>query len=393
MQCGLCYQDTRQVFLDLGQQPLANKYPTEAQKPQEPRYAMQPTFCTTCWCVQLDSEVPRQVFFEDYYYLSSVNPGLVRHFESLAKTLATAKLVVDIGSNDGVLLKPLKALGVRAVGVEPSRNVSQIALDAGLPTIVDFFNAQSAAQVRTDYGQPDVIVASSIFTHLDAPHTFLDDACQLLTPDGRLIIEVEYVGAIIQTGQFERFYFDRIYYYSLASLRQLAEQHGFTLTDAEFIATHGTSVRATFTKNSTITKVSPKVLKLLADEAAILNIHRLNAFTKQAQHEAAALKHLLITLKHQGYKVAGYGAPARVATITNFAGIDTEHLRYIVDDSPLKQHRFSPGQHIPIVPHTHLQTEPCDTLLVFAWEYFHDIKSKTPGNYRYFFPIPAKEVF
>lgn len=392
MLCGLCRQPSRQTFLDLGQQPLANKYPTHEQKHTENRYAMQPTFCTTCRCVQLDSEVPREIFFEDYYYLSSVNAGLVRHFEHLAETLTHAKLVVDVGSNDGILLKPLKHLGVQAVGIEPSHNVSKLALDADLDTIVDFFNERSAAQVQSRYGQPDVIVASSIFTHLDDPHTFLDNAHHLLVDHGQLIIEVEYVGAIINTGQFERFYFDRIFYYSLASLRQLAEQHGFALTQAEFIATHGTSLRVVFTKTAPAETLPLDVIKLLAEEAQILNLTRLAGFAKQAHHDAQALKHLLEALQHQGYTIAGYGAPARVATITNFANIGPEHLQYIVDDSPLKQHRFSPGKHVPILPQSQLQTQPCDVLLVFAWEYFTDIKQKTSGKYRYFFPIPAKEV-
>lgn len=209
MKCQLCGHDHAVEFLNLGKQPLANKYPTEAQFKAEEFFPLAMYFCSRCKNVQLGTIVSREKMFEDYYYLSSVNGGLVRHFEKLAKKIANAQFVVDIGSNDGILLKPLKALGVRAIGVEPSINVSKIANDQELETICSFFDAATAAEIEKTYGNPDVIIASSVFTHLEEPHDFIEALKTLLTEDGRFVIEVEYIGNILRHIQFEQFYLDR----------------------------------------------------------------------------------------------------------------------------------------------------------------------------------------
>src|SRR5947207_2092155 len=145
MKCDLCLSNKATLVLDLGKQPLANKYPKgDKDFKKEDFFPLTVFFCTNCKNVQLGTMVSRERMFEDYYYLSSVNPGLVRHFEALAEKLRGAEFLVDIGSNDGILLKPLKALGVKAIGVDPSINVGKIANDAGLETIVAFFDAPTA---------------------------------------------------------------------------------------------------------------------------------------------------------------------------------------------------------------------------------------------------------
>lgn len=374
-------------------QPLANKYPTFETLGQEQRHPMHVMFCGACRNVQLSTTISRDEMFVDYYYLSSVNLGLVRHFERLAETLKASRFVVDIGSNDGILLKPLKQLGVKCLGVEPSVNVSKIAVDAGLPTLVQFFNEKCAREIIALHEKPDVIVASSIFTHLEDPHDFLKSIAILLADDGKCIIEVEYIASIIASGQFERFYFDRVFYYSVTSLRDLCALHGLTLTDVTLIKPHGGSLQATIMKPlPTCPAPTARVAEFLENEAASLTKDALLAFSSTAKTNAQALRQLLIDLKAQGIHVAGYGSPARVATITNFANIGPDLIEFLVDDSPLKHHRFSPGKHIPIVPKSTLDGAKIDALMVFAWEYFADIKKKTAGNYRYFFPIPAREV-
>src|SRR3989344_2825213 len=166
MKCLLCHQDKAVEFLNLGEQPLANKYPaTEDSFETEDFSPLAVFFCPDCKNVQLGTIVSRERMFEDYYYLSSVNPGLVRHFEEMAKKFAKSNFVVDIGSNDGILLKPLKEMGVMAIGVDPSINVSKIANDAGLETLVSVFDQKTAEMIKRQYGRPDVVVASSIFTH------------------------------------------------------------------------------------------------------------------------------------------------------------------------------------------------------------------------------------
>ena len=394
MKCDLCYQATGVEFLDLGMQPLANKYPTKDMFASEDFFPLKTFFCTNCKNVQLGTKVSRERMFEDYYYLSSVNPGLVRHFNEFAKKLAGAKLVIDVGSNDGILLKPLKEMGVQAVGIEPSINVGKIANDAGLETIISFFDTASVEEVKKKYGLADVVVASSIFTHLEDPHTFIEDVKLALTDDGAFIIEVEYIGNIIRDVQFERFYLDRIFYYSLTSLNTLFALHGMYVGDVEMIEPHGGSLRVTGYMVGKGPGVSESVKAFLKEETETLTAEKMHGFRKTVDDYLSLFKTKLQEYKKEGVYVAGYGAPARVSTICNYGHIGPELIEFIVDDSPLKQNKFSPGTHIPIMQKSYLDglAKKPDVLVVFAYEYFEDIKKKTQGHYRYLIAIPPREV-
>jgi SAM-dependent methyltransferase len=392
MNCQLCGHEHPVKFLDLGSQPLANKYPTREQFEAEDFYPLAMFFCPRCKNVQLGTVVSRERMFEDYYYLSSVNAGLVRHFEGLAKKLAGARFVVDVGSNDGILLKPLKELGVNAVGIEPSINVSKIANDQGLTTICSFFDAACAAEVEKTYGKADVIVASSVFTHLENPHQFIDAVASLLADNGRFIIEVEYIGNILHHVQFERFYLDRIFYYSLTSLKHLFEAHDMMVSDVENIEPHGGSLQVTIVRKRQGAAPSSNVTALLAQENETLTVDKLQEFSRSVDTQTNAFRERLADYQKSNLKVAGYGAPARVSTICNYGQIGPSLIEFTVDDSPLKQNRFTPGTHIPIVARSHLEKHRPDVLVVFAYEYFDDIRKKTGGAYRYLLPIPPREV-
>src|SRR3989338_9366798 len=282
MQCSLCHTHTAVEFLDLGMQPLANKYPTQDMFGAEDFFPEKVYFCTTCKNVQLGTVVSRERMFEDYYYLSSVNLGLVRHFEGLAKQLVGAKFVVDVGSNDGILLKPLKELGVKALGVEPSINVSKIANDAGLETLTSFFDAPTVAKIVAKYGKSDMVVTSSVFTHVENPHQIIEDVKSLMTDDGAFVIEVEHIGAFVAHTQFERFYFDRPYYYSATSLRDLFALHAMYVADVEHISPHGGSIRVTAHKNGHATPKTERFLALLKEERATLTLATMKEFKNQS---------------------------------------------------------------------------------------------------------------
>jgi methylation protein EvaC len=392
MKCQLCDYDDALEFLNLGMQPLANKYPTEAQFAAEEFFPLAVFFCPRCKNVQLGTIVSREKLFEDYYYLSSVNAELVRHFEKLAQKLRDAKFVVDVGSNDGILIKPLNDLNIKALGVEPSINVSKIANDRGLTTLCSFFDASAAAEIRKRYGRPDVIVASSVFTHLETPHLFIEAVKDLLADNGRLIIEVEYIGNILKHIQFERFYLDRIFYYSLTSLTRLFDKLDMIVVDVEHIEPHGGSLQVTVARKEETSLQSGSVTTLLEEEEESLTIRKLEEFRTNVDTQIKAFTDLLTSYKKENLRVAGYGAPARVSTICNYGGIGKSLIEFVVDDSPLKQNRFTPGTHIPIVPKPHLDDNRPDVLVVFAYEYFADIREKTNGSYRYLLPIPPKEV-
>jgi methylation protein EvaC len=391
MKCRLCGDPAAIEFLNLGQQPLANKYPTEAEFAAEEFFPLQVFFCPACKNVQLGTIVSRERMFEDYYYLSSVNRGLVKHFEGLAQQLASANFVVDVGSNDGILLKPLKELGVKALGVEPSINVSKIGNDQGFETLTSFFDIPAAEKIKESYGVADVIVASSVFTHLEDPGGFIEAVRRLLTDDGTFIVEVEYIGSILATTQFERFYLDRIFYYSLTSLATLFATHDMFIADVHEIAAHGGSLQV-FVQRAGRQSSSDAVHRLLAREETDLMLETLREFRRHVDVQISAFKDQLAEYQQTGARVAGYGSPARVATICNYGRIGPSEIPFTVDDNPLKQNKFTPGTHIPIVPKSYLDDHQADVLVVFAYEYFDDIKKKTGGAYRYLKPIPPTEL-
>ena len=236
-----------------------------------------------------------------------------------------------------------------------------------------------------------MIVASSVFTHLANPHDFIEAVKSLLADDGRFIIEVEYIGNILRHVQFERFYLDRIFYYSLTSLKHLFDAHGMVVADVEHIEPHGGSLQVTIRRKGDGAP-SARVTALLAEENESLTVAKLAEFKASVDTQIAALRDLLTRTKASSRRIAGYGAPARVSTICNYGNIGPSLIEFTVDDSPLKQNRFTPGTHIPIVPKDHLDSHRPDLLVVFAYEYFDDIRSKTGGAYRYLRPIPPQEL-
>ncbi len=317
---------------------------------------------------------------------------MVEHFNKLAKKLKNSNFVLDIGSNDGVLLAPLKKLGIKAIGVDPSVNVGKIANKKGLKTIIDFFNVKVIEKITKEYSKPDTIVASSVITHLEKPIEFAKNIKKILKDNGVLILELEYLLNFIKNLEYERFYFDRPFYYSLKSIEILFKSVGMSLIDVEKINIHGGSLRC-YIKNSKNFKQSSRCKKILNIEMKRLNKNLFKKFNLNILNESKKLKNKLLQLKKNNKFVIGYGAPARVATITNYLKINSKFINYIIDDSPLKQNKYSPGSHIKIVAMNKLNISKVDIVIVFAYEYFSDIRKKFKSKkIKFFKPIPFKKL-
>ena len=390
--CLICEGKTRPLF-SLGLQPLANKYPKSIEDfPMEVVREMTAFYCTDCNYINLPCDIDRSIFFEDYYYLSSVNRELVDHFEDFADHIKGlgAQFVLDVGSNDGILLRPLKALGLKCLGIDPSENVSQIANREGLETLVGFFDLDITQRIEVSHGKPDLICASSVFTHLDNPLAFFITADRLLEKGGAVIVEVEYMGSIVESLAFERFYFDRPHYYSVKALSRIAKKAGFQLSEVSFVNAHGGSVRAVFHRHGASEPSLMVKETIEAEENSLSEAHilaKFNAFEIAGSQLVLSVEKMLA----EGKRIAAYGCPARFSTITNFCGIGKSLLPYVVDDSPLKSGRFSPGRHIPIVPFS--TAENVDAYVVFAYEYVDSIRVKVNASHvEYFKPIPFQKL-
>ena len=393
MKCKICNSNNISEVINLGKQPLANKYPkNNLEINNEKKFTLKILFCGSCRSGQIKKIVNRNILFEDYYYLSSVNKKLREHFEDLALKIKKYNFVVDIGSNDGILLKPLRKLKVKSIGIDPSINVGKIANDRGLETFVGFFDINIIKKILKKYEKPDLIVASSVVTHLEKPIKFAKDIKRLLKKDGTLIIEIEYLQNFLKNLEFERFYFDRPFYYSANSIKKLFKNVGMTLYDIEKINTHGGSLRC-FIKNSRNTKITNRCKIILNDEKKQLSLSKFKKFNNKIYQSSKILKDKLTNLKKKGSKIIGYGSPARVSTITNVAKINSNLIEYIIDDSPLKQNRFSPGMHIKILPRKNNITNQIDTVIVFAYEYFNDIKKYFgKRKIQFYKPIPFRKL-
>lgn len=387
MKCCCCNSEKNHQLIDLGRQPYANKYPKLNEFKLEKINKLVIVICDHCFTAFSKKVPSRNTMFEDYYYLSSVNIELVDHFKNLAKLIPKDKSLLDIGSNDGVFLKPLIKKKVKAIGIDPSINVGKIANNQGLTTHIGFFDDKNTKILLSKYGKFDYIVASSIFTHVENPNNFIKNLDKLLKSNGTFILEIEYIKNILQNIEFERFYFDRPYYYSINGIQKLFYKHGFFITKVENITPHGGSLRFFIQKNQSLN--FSVVERLIKKEKIFFESLFIKNFNAIALRYTQKFKNFLVKQSYNNKKVIGYGCPARFSTITNFANINKDLLQYVVDDSPLKQDRYSPGKHIPIVPKDFLVDFRPDVIIVFAYEYFNTIYKFTKKlNLPHFKPIP-----
>lgn len=393
MKCKICDSSQLIEIINLGKQPLANKYPkNRIEINNEKKFNLKVLFCRKCRAAQIKKIIDRNILFEDYYYLSSVNKKLKQHFEELALKINKYNFVVDIGSNDGILLAPLKKLKVKSIGIDPSINVGKIANNRGLKTYIGFFDETIINKILKKHQKPDLIVASSVVTHLENPKRFAKNIKKFLETNGVLIIEIEYLLHFLRNLEFERFYFDRPFYYSANSINELFEKVGMKLYDIEKLNIHGGALRC-YIKNSFECKVSKRCKKILTEEKENLNTKFLKSFNNEISNHSILLRNQLVNLNKMGKKIIGYGAPARVSTITNVSKINSNLIKYIIDDSPLKQNRFTPGMHIKILPRKKNLNHSINVVIVFAYEYFKDIKKYFKNKKVTFYkPIPFKKL-
>ena len=296
-------------------------------------------------------------------------------------------MVLDVGSNDGILLKPLQENGITAIGIDPSENVSELANSKGLKTLVGFFNEEIISKIINNYGLVDVICASSVFTHFESPQEFFKTSKKILSKKGQLIIEIEYLADIIDSIGFERFYFDRPHYYSVNSIEVIAKKFGFYINKVKRLDAHNGSIRLFLSRES---DESTGLNELISNEKIILKTSSIISKFHDFSNACDALKNFIKTENEKGKKTIGYGCPARFSTITNFANIGPDLLSKVIDDSPLKTNKFSPGMHIPIINYD--ESPDVDNYLVFAYEYIDTIKKKINKQCNFYKPLPLRKI-
>ncbi len=400
--CRICKSDDLVLFLSLGEQPPVDNFVTKEQIADEKRYPLDVYFCRTCNLVQLLDVVDAdELFHQEYAYFSSASAPLVKHFEEYAKDIAQhflkpGDLIVDIGSNDGVLLQFLKD-SHRVLGIEPSQNVAEIARQKSVETLTEFFNVESAAKIVAQYGKAAVISANNVFAHIDDIDEIVRGVKVLLNDDGVYVFEAHYLLDLIEKKEFDTIYHEHLCYFSLKPLTKLFERFDMEIFDVERQDVHGGSIRV-YARNKMNQSVSENVKKLmhLEEAAGLYSEQRFVGF----QAEVEAIRNNLVDLVRgfgrEGKLVIGYGAPAKGNTLLNYCGFTASDLKYITDTTTHKVGLLAPGSHIPVVSPDILKTETPDYVLLLAWNYKDFILEKEKDlrsrGTRFIIPIPNVEI-
>jgi SAM-dependent methyltransferase len=403
--CRLCGGSRVAEVFALTPTPPANAFVREEDlgRPQDV-YPLDVFFCSECTHVQLLDIVDPRVLFEDYVYVSGTSPSFVRHFEQYARDVAPYvkldhdSLVVDIGSNDGTLLRQFKAMGARVLGIDPARSIAEAASANGTETRVAFFSADLAGELAAEVGMATVITANNVFAHIDDLPGIAEGIRRLLAPDGIFVFEVSYLLDVIQKVLFDTIYHEHLSYHAVFPLRRFFDAHGLELINVSRVSSHGGSLRGFVQHKNGPRAVDDSVSAALTEEAAagLERAETYVSFSDRIESIGRELRGLLTRLKAGGASLAGFGAPAKATTLMYHFALGPQQLDFIIDDSPLKQGLFTPGLHVPVVDSSALIDRKPDYLLILAWNFAEPIIAKS-GDFRnaggkFIVPLPKLEV-
>ncbi|MFE6859763.1 class I SAM-dependent methyltransferase [Nocardia sp. NPDC057668] len=375
MRCRLCNSERIASVLDLGATPPCEKFLSVGDLDlPEVTYPLHLRLCDECLLLQLPALITPEETFTEYAYFSSYSDSWVRHAAEFVTAaverldLGPESFVVEVASNDGYLLQHAVARGLRCLGIEPSVNVGAAALAKNVPTVTAFLDEDLAARVRAEHGPADLVVANNVFAHIPDILGFARALRGLLADSGTVSIEVHHALNLVRHGQFDTIYHEHFQYYTLASAQRALREAGLTVVDVELLGTHGGSLRVWATADSA-RPVSGDVARVLAAEADA-GLHAAGGYADMraaAETVRAELLGFLLEQRALGKRVVGYGAPGKGNTLLNYCGIRSDLLEYIVDRSPYKHGKFTPGTRIPIHAPDRIEADRPDVVLVLPW--------------------------
>ncbi len=404
--CRLCKGKKLKKILDLGETPPANSFLKKSQlKDKEDFFPLIVNFCTDCSQLQLSHVVSPEILFRHYVWVSSTSPVTVAHFEEYANSvfhnlkLKKNDLVVEMGSNDGVLLKPFKKLGAKVLGVDPALNVARRATKEGILTLPDFFNVKIAKQITKKYGKAKIITANNVFAHINDLDEIVKAVYELLDKEGAFVIEAPYNIDLVEKNLFDIVYHEHLSYLAIKPLDKFFKSFGMQIFNVVKRPVHGGSVRIFVKMSGAAHKIRESVKEFinLEERKKLSDINTYYEFAKNIEKNKISLLKLLKELKKENKSIAGYGAPAKSTTLLHYFGIGKETIDFIVDDSPFKHGLFTPGKHIQVVAAQNLYTRKPDYLLILAWNFAESIM-KTHEKFRkqggkFIVPVPVPKVY
>ena len=382
MRCALCLGGVSEV-LDFGDVALAGAFLTKDQFADEKRYPLRLAYCERCLLLQVVDRVDPKAMFSTYFYRSSEIGTLREHFKRLADEIVTTfkpRKLVEIGCNDGVLLRHLAGRVPLLFGVDPSNALQKV---TGACVINEFFTANVAHAI----GSADVVVACNVFAHIEDIDGVTEAVSNMLADDGVFILEVNKLDSLIYSLQYDWIYHEHLYYWSMLSLQRMLKRHGLEVFDVKTLSNHAGSMRCYIGKDG---KRQPtKAVQQHMEMDIWMGLDKVERFKRFAA-DAENHREALLELVDKHYPVAGYGACGRANTLIQFCGIGPERMPYIIDDAPTKHGYYTPGSHIPIVSRESVMGKPSPrALIVFAWSFLSEIEPKLAGYPgRVFVPLP-----
>jgi hypothetical protein len=381
--CHVCNSTDLTPILFLGYLPPVNTMNQIGTRPAEQSgYPAEWLQCSKCKLVQIGLVVdPKILFPPEYPYTSSTTKILKENFAEMYRECLTLinigpqDLIVDIGSNDGNLLSNFKK-GHRVLGVTPEE-IGKIAIQKGIPTIISYFGRKVVASILEDQGVAKVITATNVFAHIDGINEIVECILELLAPEGIFITECHYLGALVETLQYDTIYHEHLMYYSLHSLKHLLEKHGLEIFHAKQIPTHGGSIRIYVSRKGKFS-VKPTVGEMLKNEAqGGLDGEKLADFKDRVVISKLELHSMLLELKKQGKRIYGIGAPSRASTLINYVGIDDGILDCVVEiKGSHKIGKYIPGTLIPVLDESKLYEKQPEYALLLSWHIADELAPK-----------------
>jgi C-methyltransferase C-terminal domain/Putative zinc binding domain/Methyltransferase domain len=403
--CRLCGADLTETFVDLGMSPLCESYvAADALDQPEVFYPLNVRQCPSCLLVQLPAYVSGEDIFSDYAYFSSYSDSWVAHAkrfaDSMVEQLALTgnSLVTEVASNDGYLLQHFHARGIPILGVEPAKNVAEVAESRGIRTVAEFLGSTTGGNIAERYGQADLVVANNVFAHVPDIRDFASGLRALMKDTGLVTLEFPHLLRLMQRRQYDTIYHEHYSYLSLLTAGRTLATAGLRVVDVEELETHGGSLRVHARPENIADEPTTRVGDVLEEER-LAGLHALSGhagFAGEVLKIKSDLLDFLVSAAREGRSVAGYGAPGKGNTLLNHCGIREDLLKYTVDRSPTKQGKYLPGTHIPIyAPERLSETQP-DYILVLPWNLRDEISEQLEyvrsWGARLVFPIPELEV-
>lgn len=400
----MCEGNNLELFLNLGNIPLVDRFFSEDELDCERLYPLTVYLCIDCGLVQLGFVVPAtDLFNQNYAYESSTTKNRRKNHDELAQhvcqnfKLRKNSLVVDIGSNVGVLLKSFQNRGMSVVGVDASANIVEKANQLGIETILGFFDEQIASDIVLKYGKASIVTATNLFAHIQNYHEFIVALKKLLYDDGIFVFQVPHFLKLVKHIEYDTIYHEHISYFGLKPLIKFFDMFQMEIFDVLETDIDGGSIRCFVSKKDTF-PVSSNIKKILDIEnnEQIYDLERLKKFENDVVKQKSDLIDMLTKLKNSGKRIVGVGAPAKGMTLLNYCNIGNEYLEYITEKSLLKIGKYCPGVHIPVVSDDKLLSDKPDYALILAWNFAEEIiknldEYKKLGG-KFLIPIPSPKI-